>query len=179
MKLFIIILILLLQFSFTFGQTGKDSSDIKRKFTLNPWDNVNGIRLGAGYFNNLETEVSYILSSYPKKDPGLAGLAMRIQYLGLGLEYLRIGNQNVIGTKLSYEHTVSILALQLGSDFLVSDKDIQYRLLPKVGLTLFGTWTLYYGYNIDLNKQSYIKTMPHLISLQCNIESNRKVAIWK
>jgi len=163
----------------TFGQIRKDTSDTKRKFTLNPWENVNGIRLAAGYSNSLETEISYIMSSYPKKDPGLAGLAMRIQYIGLGLEYLRVGQQNVIGTKLSYENTISIFAIQLGTDFLVSDNDIQYRLLPKVGLTLFGTWTLYYGYNIDLKRQSDIKTTPHIISLQCNIESVRTVAIWR
>jgi hypothetical protein len=119
------------------------------------------------------------MSSYPKKDPGLAGLVMRIQYIGLGLEYLRVGEQNLIGTKLSYENTISILAVQLGADFLASDKDIQYRLSPKVGLTFFGTWTIYYGYNFDLINQSGIKTNPQIISLQCNIESVRTLAIWK
>jgi hypothetical protein len=179
MRLFVTSILIILQSSLTFGQVQIDSSKTKKKFTLNPWDNVNGIRLAAGYFNNLETEASYLMSSSPKKDPGLAGLAMRIQYIGLGLEYLRVGQQNVIGTKLSYENTISIFAIQLGTDFLASDNDIQYRLLPKVGLTLFGTWTLYYGYNIDLNKQSDIKTTPHIISLQCNIESVRTVAIWR
>jgi hypothetical protein len=124
MRLIITSFLIVLQSSFTFGQIQNDSSETKNKFTLNPWDNVNGIRLAAGYYNNLETEVSYILSSYPKRDPGLAGLAMRIQYIGLGLEFLKVGQQNVIGTKFYYENTFSILALQLGTDFLVSDKDI-------------------------------------------------------
>jgi hypothetical protein len=171
--------LLILHGSLTLAQIQDDNSKTKRSFTLNPWDNVNGIRLAAGYYNNLETEVSFIMSSYPKKDPGLAGLAMRIQYIGLGLEYLRVGQQNIIGTKVSYENTISILAVQIGADFLASDKDIQYRLLPKVGLTLFGTWTLYYGFNFDLKNQSDIKTTPHIISLQCNIESVRTVAIWR
>ena len=177
MRIHITLLVLFFQFTTIVAQTKKVNTE--RKFTLNPWENVNGIRVAAGYSKNLETELSYIMSSFPKKDPGFGGLAMRIQYIGLGLEYIRLDNQNVIGSKLSYENTISILAIQLATDFLLSEKDIQYRLLPKIGLTLFGTWTVYYGYNIDLKNNSNIISMPHSISLQCNIEKNRTVAFWR
>lgn len=179
MRLSLICFLVFFQINTAFGQAQNNSTLTKKRFTLNPWENVNGFRFAAAYNRHLETEGSYVLSSWPKVDPGLAGLAMRIQYIGLGLEYLRVGRQNVIGAKLSYENTFSILAMQLGSDFLVSNKDKQYRLLPKVGLTLFGTWTVYYGYNIDLYPNSSIITMPHVISLQCTIEKNQSVAVWR
>lgn len=146
------------------SSTNKDD-----KFVLNPWENVNGHRFAVGYFNNFEAEYSYLITSYPNSEQGFGGMINYTQYIGLGAEYLRIGNENVLGAKLSYENTFFLFAVQLATDFLVSDKDTQVRLMPKVGLSLFGYLTIYYGWNISLRKESSLQTHEQIISLQLNI----------
>jgi hypothetical protein len=62
-----------------------------------------------------------------------------------------------------------LFAGQIATDFLVSDKDTQVRIMPKVGLSLFGFVTAYYGWNIPLKKESTLQTQQHVISLQLNL----------
>jgi len=90
----------------------------KKRFLLNPWENVNGWRVGASFRQNLEAEVSYIISSYPTKEQGYGGLVMPIQNIGAGLEYVRYEKQHAAGAKLSYEFSILMLSTQIGSDLL-------------------------------------------------------------
>lgn len=150
------------------SQTVKDSF-IKKKFQLNPWENVNGFRAFVGYLQDFELEGAYILSSFPKQDPGFGGFAMLVQYISGGIEYVRIGKVNAIGPKLSYEVNFSIFSGQLGIDYLFSDKSSQIRMLPKLGLSVFGIITVYYGWNKNLLKENKLITSEHIITLQFNI----------
>ncbi|MDP2161905.1 MAG: hypothetical protein Q8K02_15600 [Flavobacterium sp.] len=162
-----LIFILFLSFSCS-SQTVKDSL-IKKKFKLNPWENVNGFRASVGYLEDFELEGAYILSSFPKQDPGFGGFAMLVQYISGGIEYVRIGKVNAVGPKLSYEVNFSIFSGQIGIDYLFSDKSTQMRLLPKLGLSVFGIITVYYGWNKNLLKQNELITSQHVITLQLNI----------
>ncbi|EAZ95599.1 hypothetical protein FBBAL38_07855 [Flavobacteria bacterium BAL38] len=139
------------------------------RFSLNPWENVNGYRFGAGFKESLELEASYLITSYPQNDPGFGGMIMRVQYIGAGLEYLRIGNMNVFGTKLSYENIFAFFSGQIASDFLFTNDSTQVRIMPKIGLSVFGYITLYYGWNLNLIKQSELQPQGHNVSLQINI----------
>lgn len=96
-------------------------------------------------------------------------MIMRVQYIGAGMEYLRIGNKNVLGTKLSYENSFAIFSGQIASDFLFTDKATQVRIMPKIGLSVFGFVTLYYGWNLNVIKQSELQTQNHVVSLQMNL----------
>lgn len=145
------------------------SSNNHKKFRLNPWENINGYRLAGGYNDDIELEVSYLFTSYPATEPGFGAMLMRVQYIGFGLEYLRIGNKNVFGTKLSYENSFAIFSGQIATDFLFTDDSIQIRILPKIGLSIFGFVTIYYGWNYHLLKESDLITQDHIISLQINI----------
>jgi len=144
-------------------------SQKENKFSLNPWENVNGYRFGAGFHQNLELEASYLITSYPQTDPGFGGMIMRVQYVGAGMEYLRIGNKNVFGAKLSYENSFAIFSGQIASDFLFTDNSTQVRIMPKIGLSVFGYITLYYGWNLNLIKQSELQPQEHVVSLQVNL----------
>lgn len=168
MKLSPILFILLCVWP-TFSQVDIDHPDVKRKFTLNPWENINGFRIAPSYYKNFEFEASYLLSSYPKQEQGFGGLAMLVQYVGAGIEYVKVGNEHAVGAKLSYEANFSIFSAQVGGDLITSDKDFQFRVIPRAGLSVFGIITAYYGWNYNLRKKSELMPAEHIITLQFNI----------
>lgn len=143
--------------------------EIEPKIKINPWDNMNGYRFAVGYTKDLEAEASYLITSYPKKDPGYGGLAMLVHFVGIGAEYIKDGPRNAVGAKLSYEASFSLLIAQIGADYLYSEAGNQARIMPKVGLSAFGFVTVYYGWNINTIKDSGLQPYKHLLSLQINI----------
>ena len=169
MKINAIVLVLLLSFWPTFSQINNEIEDGSKKFTLNPWNNINGFRIAPSYYKHFEFEASYILSSYPEHDPGFGGFAMLVQYVGVGVEYLNVGNQHAVGAKVSYEVNFSVFSAQVGGDIIGSDKDFQYRIMPRVGVSVFGIITAYYGWNYNLREESELKPGNHNIILQFNI----------
>lgn len=153
--------------SFTLtAQTQDDSFSQKKKFQLNPWENINGYRFSINSFRTLDLEASYILTSFPKRDPGFGGLVTRFQYISAGIEYLRLNRQDVYGVKLAYENSIAFFSAQIGTDYIFSNDASQVRLMPKVGVTLLGFVTLYYGWNINLLKNSVLQPKNHSFSLQ-------------
>lgn len=147
--------------------------EIEAKIKINPWDNINGYRFAVGYTKDLEAEASYLITSYPKKDPGYGGLAMLVHFVGIGAEYIKDGPRNAVGAKLSYEASFSLLIAQIGADYLYSEAGNQARIMPKVGLSAFGFVTVYYGWNINTIKDSGLQPYKHLLSLQINLIDNR------
>ncbi len=137
--------------------------------SLNLWKNIDGFRVGGGYYNHLELEASVLISSYPEQEQGFGGMGMLIEYVGAGLEYLLIDDKHVFGAKLSYENSLMFFSGQLATDFLFTDQSKQIRIMPKIGLSLFGRATLYYGWNIQLLKESDLQTQNHVVSFQMNI----------
>lgn len=131
-------LLLFLCVSFTaYAQTQDVSLIKKKKFQLNPWENVNGYRVSFNSFKNIEVETAYILSSYPDANVGYERLFMRVRSISAGIEYVRIDQQNVYGVKISYEENFSVFSAQIGADYLFTDKSSQVRLLPKLGISAF------------------------------------------
>lgn len=158
-------IILLLVFIYSSNSNAQTAN----KESLNLWENVNGFRVGCGYFENLEIETSFLITSYPEEEQGFGGMGMRIQYVGAGLEYLLLNNKHVFGAKLSYENSIAFFSGQIAADYLFTDKSQQIRVMPKIGLSLFGRATLYYGWNIQLIKESDLQTQNHVVSFQMNI----------
>jgi hypothetical protein len=135
---------------------------------LNPWDGLNGYRFSMGYLKDFEAEASYLISSYPKTEQGFGGMMMLVHYLGAGVEYVKDGPTHAIGAKLSYEASFFLFSGQLGADYLVADGMQQARIMPKIGLSLFGMVTLYYGRNFNLLENSRLQPHGHVLSLQVN-----------
>lgn len=150
-----------------FSQTTFDES--KKKFHINPWDNINGIKIAPSYYKNFEFEVAYFLSSYPEQDPGFGGFFQLVQNIGLGIEYVNSDNHNAIGGKLTYELNYSIFSAQIGGDIITSNKDYQYRLMPKIGLSLFSFVNLYFGWNYNLRTESTLQPPKYNLTLSINI----------
>jgi hypothetical protein len=169
MKKSIILSILFLFTWQVYCQTSDINLESKGKFIINPWDNINGFRVAPSYYKNFEIEASYIISSFPEHDPGFGGFAMLVQYVGAGIEYVKVGAQHAVGAKLSYEANFSIFSAQVGGDIIISDKYLQYRIMPRVGMSVFGIITAYYGWNYNLNKESELMPAIHSITLQFNI----------
>jgi hypothetical protein len=144
----------------------------KKRFDLNPWEDQNAIRVSSNFIKDYEAEISYIATSYPKQEPGFGAMAMRVQYIGLGLEYLRLGNKNVLGLKASYEESFALFAAQIAADYLTTFEDSQFRISPKIGLSMFGFVTLYYGWNFNLVTSSSIQTRNQFLSLQIHMLQN-------
>jgi hypothetical protein len=152
------------------SQNNQNISEIdKPSFTLNPWDNINGLRVATNFVSDYEAEASYLITSYPKMEPGFGAMAMRVQYIGLGIEYLNIDRRNFMGFKASYEESFALFSGQLGFDYLTDFNDSQFRFTPKIGASIFGFLTLYYGWNFNLNKSSTIQPREQFLSLQLNM----------
>lgn len=144
-------------------------TETPRKFSLNPWEGVNGYRFSVGYLKDFEAEASYLITSFPQKDPGYGGMAMLVHYIGVGVEYVKDGPTHAVGAKLSYEASFAILAAQIGTDYLVANGMQQARIMPKIGLSMFGVLTLYYGRNFNLMENSRLQPHEHLLSFQVNL----------
>lgn len=157
-----ILLVVLIWSSNSAAQTDNSNS-------LRLWDNEDGFRVAYGYFENVELEASFLITSYPQQEQGFGGMGMRIQYVGAGIEYLLLDNKQVVGAKLSYENSIAFLSGQIATDFLITDNSTQFRIMPKIGLSYFGRATLYYGWNIQLIKESDLQTQNHVISFQMNL----------
>lgn len=142
---------------------------LTKKSKINPWDGENGFRFAAGYRKDLEMEASYIITSFPSKNPGFNEFASLQQYLGAGLEYVKDGPRNAAGAKLSYEANYFLLAAQVGVDYLLTGGNQQARIMPKVGYSIFGVITVYYGWNCNLIKNSNLQPYKHVITLQFNL----------
>lgn len=151
------------------AQTQDEAFSQKKKFQLNPWDNINGYRFSFNSLRTIDLEASYVLSSWPTKEPGYGGLIMRFQYISAGVEYLRLNRQDVYGVKLAYENSIAFLSAQVGTDYIFSNDASQVRLMPKVGISMLGWITLYYGWNINLLKNSALQPRNHNFSLQLTI----------
>ena len=65
----IILLVVLIWSSNSVAQTNNSDS-------LQLWDNVNGYRVACGYFENLELEASFLITSYPQQEQGFGGMGM-------------------------------------------------------------------------------------------------------
>lgn len=154
------------------GQSVENKYKERKTFDLNPWEDINAIRVASNFIRDYEAEVSYLVTSYPKQEPGFGAMAMRVQYIGVGLEYLRIENENVIGLKVSYEESFALFAGQIGLDYLTTFSDSQLRFMPKIGLSMFGFVTLYYGWNFNLIKSSLLQPRNQFLSLQLNLFQN-------
>ena len=67
------------------------------------------------------------------------------------------------------ENSLMFFSGQIATDFLFTDESKQIRVMPKIGLSLFGRATLYYGWNIQLLKESDLQTQNHVVSFQMNL----------
>lgn len=141
----------------------------KKPSWINPWGGENGFRFAGGYMQDLEMEASYLLTSYSENGPELRGIAPFNHYIGAGLEYVKDGPRNAAGAKLSYEVNYFLLSAQLGADYLITGGNRQARIMPKVGYSVLGVVTFYYGWNYNIIKDSNLKPYSNVITLQINL----------
>ena len=162
MRLLLFILLFLLSSKFGFTQT------------LNPWGGRNGIRL-ASDLQNVEIEASYLLTSFPNQELGFEAFAMRFQWISAGLLYLKDKDKNIstMGIKVAYENTFNILSAQIGTDYIFTNTNNQIRLTPKIGISVFGFCTLYYGQKIHLLKNNDRISSKHNLSIQISTTFHR------
>ena len=157
-KILITVLLILFFLSNIFSQS-------PMKFSLK--ENANTGRIAISYLTDFELSGAYVLSTENKnEDFGLAGLSMRVDYIGIGINYLKIKNNDSFGLNLTYGSKVAVIAWQLGVNYITDLNNNQLRILPKVGLTLLGNWTLYYGYNFNTILQNGLLPNNHIITLQ-------------
>ena len=133
---------------------------------------MNGFKVAPSYYKNFECEVGFFISSYPEHDPGYGGFFLLVQNVGLSLEYVNYNQYNIVGTKLYYELNYSIFSAQLGGGVLFSDQGHQYRITPKIGLSLFSFGNLYFGWNNNLLSKSCIQPPKYTITLSVNLYNN-------
>lgn len=157
-----------LLFSFV-GVSAQTDSVQTKVFRINPWEGVNGWRASVGYRNDLEVTASYIISSYPEKDPSWSAFAMFVHNVAGGVEYLKDANRHAVGPKISYDLNYAMVSAQIGVDVLFSEAGYQSRLLPKIGFSLFSFINFYYGYNHNFRPESKLHPARHMITVEINL----------
>lgn len=136
---------------------------------VNPWGGINGIQYSIGAVNNFEVGLNYVISSYPKENPGLAALA-GFQNISIGIGVNENSKTFYFGPHAAYQVALAILDLQASIDYRTTLKDHYFRVSPKVGLSFFGFFNVVAGYNIILNRNDRIDNKsPYNITIQLTI----------
>lgn len=90
---------------------------------------------------------------------------------GIGADISKINNKYAVGTKIFYEHNFFILtAFRLNAvNYFSEQQNLDFRLMPQFGLSLFGYLNLLYGYSIPTLGNEYANIGRHSISLTLNL----------
>ena len=168
------VLLTLIIFNSSSTLLGQEKDSVRNRSFLNPWNGLNGIRLTLGYFKHFESEIAFIVTNYPDKDPGLGGLA-GFQSFSIGAKYLYANNIPVYGASITYQKVFGFLAFQIGADQLFDNSgNTQMRIIPSVGLTFAGHLSLLYSYNINMFDDKLKFQSPSLISIQIPILKKKR-----
>lgn len=133
---------------------------------VNPWGGINGVQFFIGGNSNLEAGANYVISSFPKKDPGFGGLA-GFQNISIGMSAKGNKKHTYFGPHIAYQRALAILALQSSIEYHTSFKDNYLRFTPKAGLSFFGFVNVVCGYNLYLiNNTDNTTQSPFTITAQ-------------
>ena len=134
----------------------------------------NAIRLGIGVEKLPYLEVGLSRITFADKGPnsGTAGFYAAGQ--------LGVRNEEVFyGGKVGYETAWMIGMWAIEAKYLTDNHQSKFYVTPKVGLSLFGTCNLLYGYNLPTGESNSIDIGRHQVSVTFNFSKKlRKDMGW-
>ncbi|WP_299339449.1 hypothetical protein [uncultured Psychroserpens sp.] len=93
----------------------------------------------------------------------------------IGLETnLRGGRNYVIAPKVGYEISATVFALRLSAVNYFQNEKSEFRLLPELGISMYGWVNLTYGYGIPFNNGNLNNVSHHRLGLSFNLDKRLK-----
>jgi len=133
-------------------------------FGLYPWEGAPGIKAGIIYDGSIFGELGIIKTDIPP-----ACDLYGFEDIALTSEFNFNFRHFIIGPKFSYEYNLSLCGFK-GSFIYYSDfKDKDLRVLPEIGVGIYGVIMLYYGYAIPLQKFEFGAIGRNSLSLTVNV----------
>jgi len=80
-------------------------------------------------------------------------------------------NDNIYGLKAGYEISARAPAIGLEVKYQTDFIERDFVITPKIGLSIMGVATLFYGYNISTNGNPFSNVGNHQFSFICNFNS--------
>ncbi len=153
-KLLFIIAVILIGTASVFAQN--TSNDYERRFVFS---------IGGAYQRNFFGEVNLMYSSIEQSMGGVATWGPRV-----GFETNFSKTDFIYAPKIGYEVNLILFALRASVISYFDNGKTDLRLLPEIGITLFGLIDLTYGYNIPLLNYESSKIGRNRITLSINFD---------
>ena len=160
-----IIILLTLFCSFSNAQSGEQDFETKRK-------QFKDILFSPGLIVQHETFLEFNLyigdvTILPSSKIPIVG----VDGFRIGVETnLRDGHNHTIAPKIGFEMAVTVFALRLSAVNYFQNGRSEFRLLPELGISIYGWVNLTYGYGIPFNNGHLNNVSNHRVGLSFNLD---------
>lgn len=97
----------------------------------------------------------------------------------LGLETnLRKGRNHTIAPKIGFEMSATVVSMRLSAVNYFQNSNSEFRLLPEIGISMYGWVNLTYGYGIPFNNGNLNNVSHHRVALSFNLDKRLKEALF-
>lgn len=127
------------------------------------------VRFGIGVQKSFSTELGITRHKYMFND--LAGASAAYYSTIEWIPPFSSNNDNVYGLKAGYEISAGALALGLEAKYQTDFVENDFVFTPRIGLSVVGVVTLFYGYNISTNGNPFPNVGNHQFTVICNFNS--------
>jgi len=159
------IFILTLSFFMSNAQSGEQDSEVQKK-------QFRDILFSPGLIVQHETFLEFNMyigdvTVLPSSKIPIVG----VDGFRIGVETnLRDGHNHTIAPKIGYEMAVTIMALRLSAVNYFQNGRSEFRLLPELGISIYGWVNLTYGYGIPFNDGNLNNVSYHRVGLSFNLD---------
>ncbi|GAA4054853.1 hypothetical protein [Flavobacterium chungnamense] len=119
-----------------------------------------GIILQGNTFNELNLTIGKI--STENWTVGIVGWRLGIE------SNFKYDREFIIAPKIGYDISMTYFTVRLSGINYFQNKNSEFRILPKIGVSLGGSFCLTYGYGISLNKSDISGLSNHRMGLSFN-----------
>ncbi|WP_204346246.1 hypothetical protein [Psychroserpens algicola] len=156
-----------------YAQSGEQDSRIERK-------QFDDILFSPGLIVQHETflEFNIMFGDVTAIDNGKIPV-IGVDGFRIGVETnLRDGRHHTIAPKIGYEISATVFALRLSAVNYFQNGHSEFRVLPELGISLYGWANLTYGYGIPFNDGNLNNVSSHRVALSFNLDKRLKNALF-
>nr|WP_321231179.1 hypothetical protein [uncultured Psychroserpens sp.] len=105
----------------------------------------------------------------------------------VGFEGFRVGfetnlrdrHNHTIAPKIGYEISATLFSIRLSAVNYFQNGNSEFRLLPEIGISMYGWANLTYGYGIPFNNGNLDNVSCHRVALSFNLDKRLKEALFQ
>ena len=92
---------------------------------------------------------------------------------------LRDGHNHTIAPKIGFEMSATIFSMRLSAVNYFQNGNSEFRMLPELGISVYGWANLTYGYGIPFNNGNLNNVSCHRVSLSFNLDKRLSNAVFE